>query len=119
MKIEQIIENYKFLGTTGKRGGIHHYQVIDDSEMDSIIADKAGSCGYNILNYSIEYNQGQIQIWSSKEAMIDECENLISMFEKDELPYCENEVETEEVINKINEYQKIIDEIKKDTYSII
>ena len=119
MKIEQIIEKYKFLGTTGKRGGIQHYQVVDDVEMDSIISDKADSCGYNILNYSLGCNQGQIQIWASKEAMSIECESLIEMFERDELPYCEDDEEKEEVINKINEYKKILDEIKKDTYSII
>lgn len=112
----KTIDDYKFLGCTGKRGGIHHYQVVDDDEMDKIIADKAGSCGYGILDYSYEENRGQIQIWSSNEALITECENLIEMCENDELPYCEDEEEKAEVIEKINQYKKTIDEIKNGEF---
>ena len=112
----KTINEYKLLGYTGKRGGIAHYQVVDDDEMDKIIADKAGSCGYGILDYSYEENRGQIQIWSSNEALIAECESLIAMYENDELPYCEDEEEKEEVIEKINEYNKMITEIKDGTF---
>lgn len=108
----KTINEYKFLGRTGKRGGIAHYQVVDDDEMDKIIADKAGSCGYGILDYSYEDNRGQIQIWSSNEALIAECENLLSMYKNDELPYCEDEEEKAEVTEKINHYLQVIDEIK-------
>lgn len=112
----KTINEYKFLGRTGKRGGITHYQVVDDDEMDRIIADKAGSCGYGILDYSYEENRGQIQILASDKALIAECESLISMYENDELPYCEDEEEKEEVIEKINQYKKTIDEIKNGTF---
>lgn len=108
----KTINEYKFLGRTGKRGGIVHYQVVDDDEMDKIIEDKAGSCGYGILDYSYEENRGQIQIWASDKALIAECENLIAMYENDELPYCEDEEEKAEVIEKINKYNQIIVEIK-------
>lgn len=116
MNIEEIIENYKFLGTTGKHGGIAHYQVVDDDEMDRIIADDAGSCGYNILDFSREYNQGQIHIWASDNALIIECESLIEMCENDKLPYCEDEEEKAEVVEEINQYKKTIDEIKNGTF---
>lgn len=116
MKIDEIISSYNFLGVTGKRGGIAHYQVVDDDEMDKIIADDAGSCGYNILDFSLEYNQGQIHIWASDEALIAECDNLIEMCENDKLPYCENEEERDEVIEEINQYKKTIDEIKSGKF---
>lgn len=119
MDIQKIVENYKFLGCTGKRGGIHHYQVIDDGDMDRIIRNDTGSRGYNVLTSSIECNQGQIQIWASREEMIDEAESIIECIENDELRYAEDEEEKEEIIEKIKSYEKILDELKNGTYKII